>query len=59
MSSPWQVCMGGRLESETGANSLGPTGPVLSDLLVQSPGAGESREGFERSLREKILGIFC
>ena len=51
--------MGGRLESETGANSLGPTGPVLSDLLVQSPGAGESREGFERSLREKILGIFC
>lgn len=59
MSSLWQVCMGGHLEAEAGASSLGPTGPVLSDLLVQRPGAGESREGSECSLHEKLLGCFA
>lgn len=51
--------MGGHLEAEAGANSLGPTGLVLSDLLVQRLGASESREGSECSLHEKILGMFC
>jgi len=59
VSSPWQVCTGGHLEAEAGANSLGPTGLVLSDLLVQRLGASESREGSECSLHEKILGMFC